>query len=182
MIGSDSSVIGQGGLKAAPFPFLLNLPTIFQYLSHQCNRLIWNVFKIPHAPQRLYMKKLSSPIQLFWTRLYHPSRNPTRYSRANDSSWLLMLSCSMAKAICDPALVQQGFVKQSCPLCNSALIVTINLLFRIILTIKVKEIDRDEKYKVSKAASLYLKVNVSKYNSGSSNCKIRSTTMYFKIK
>ena len=61
-----------------------------------------------------------------------------------------MLSCSMAKAICDPALVQQGFVKQSCPLCNSALIVTINLLFRIILKIKVKEIDRDEKSKAAK--------------------------------
>lgn len=88
----------------------------------------------------------------------------------------------MTKAICDPASVQQGFVKQSCPLCNSAIIVTINLLFRIILNIKVKEIDHDEKYKVSKVASFYLKVNVSKYNSGSSNCKIRSTTMYFKIK
>jgi len=83
-----------------------------------------------------------------------------------------MLSCSITKAICDPAFVQQGLVKQSCPLYNSAIIVTINLLFRIILKIKVKEIDHDEKYKISKVASLYLKVNVSKYNSGSSNCKI----------
>ena len=46
-------------------------------------------------------------------------------------------------------------------MCNSAIIVKINLLFRIILQIKVNEIDHDEKYKISKVASLYLKVNVS---------------------